>query len=244
MVSHAPKAPNAPGAPDAPILNRARSHYTVPRKDFPGRHDWLMEPIRALYAAELVEADAVLGRILDAVSEAGLDEQLLVVVSADHGEELLDHDGIGHASTTLDSAPHPELVHIPLYLRLPDGRGAGRQVQGRFEQTDLMTTLLPLLGVEVPELAPGVPAWGRDWSAAVLSQAAAPADRPLLVTGSPCGWQCPVADRDKRIHALVDGTSWTFCREGAGVCDPELQGQLQSARRLRARLETPVASPR
>jgi hypothetical protein len=36
--------------PVSPILDRARTGYTVPRADFPGHHGWLKGPIRALYA--------------------------------------------------------------------------------------------------------------------------------------------------------------------------------------------------
>ena len=224
--------------PSSPILDRARSHHTVPRAEFPGRHGWLKRPIRALYAAELAREDRVLGRVLSALASV---ENLIVVVSADHGEELLDHDGIGHASTTLHSPPHPELVRIPLFIRLPDGRGAGEQRSGAFQQIDLMPTLAGLLGIEAEQPVPGLDLDGRDLSAAVLGDAGARAEptseRPVLVSSSPCGWQCPPARRHERIHALIEGKSWMFCDPSAAPCEEpvatHLRGFGRSAELLR-----------
>lgn len=230
--------------PQAPILDRARGSATVPRADYPGRHGWLREPIRALYAAELADADAELGRLLGALDESGLAGRVVLAVAADHGEELLDHDGIGHASTTLDAAPQPELVEIPLYLRLPDGRSAGRVAAGTFRQTDFMPTLLPLLGLSAPAPAGGVLLDGRDLSAQVLSEAVQASPVPTLVTGAPCGWQCPPERRDERVHARISGHDWQWCRPPAALCTGALAGDLESAERRRRALRTPVPSPR
>jgi hypothetical protein len=214
--------------PSSPILDRARSHHTVPRAEFPGRHGWLQRPIRALYAAELARQDRILGTVLAALDPV---ENLILVVSADHGEELLDHDGIGHASTTLHSPPHPELVRIPLFVRLPDGRGAGEQRSGSFQQIDLMPTLAGLLGIGVEQPVSGLDLDGRDLSAAVLGDEAAKAEptsqRPVLVSTSPCGWQCPAARRHERIHALIQGHNWLFCDPGAAPCAEPIAGYLR-----------------
>ena len=217
--------------PSSPILDRARTHHTVPRAEFPGRHGWLQRPIRALYAAELARQDRILGAVL---SELAAVDNLIVIVSADHGEELLDHDGIGHASTTLHSPPHPELVRIPLYIQLPDGRGAGEQRSGAFQQVDLMPTLGGLLGVEFEQPVPGLDLDGRDLSAVVLGEEGARAEstseRPVLVSTSPCGWQCPPDRRHERIHALIEGHSWSFCDQSAGPCEEPIATQLRSLR--------------
>ncbi len=228
--------------PSSPILDRARSHHTVPRAEFPGRHGWLKGPIRALYAAELVHQDRVLSRVLAALEHV---EDLIVVVSADHGEELLDHDGIGHASTTLHSPPHPELVRIPLFVQLPDGRGAGEQRSGAFQQIDLMPTLAGLLGIETEQPVPGLDLDGRDLSAAVLGEVGASAastrERPVLVSTSPCGWQCPPERRHERIHALIEGHSWLFCDPSAAPCEEPISSHLRDLRD-RAELLRPLSA--
>lgn len=225
--------------PAAPILDRARTGFTVPRADFPGRHDWLRESLRALYAAEVADADAAVGRILDALEAADLLRRTVVIVTADHGEELLDHDGVGHASTTLDSAPQPELVEIPLWLRLPDGHLAGRQLDGRFRQTDLMPTLLPLLGLPPTGVDPD----GLDRSLQLLYPPHAPQPAtPALITSSPCGWQCPEERRDERVHARIDH-DWQWCRRGQQDCPEQISEAIERAEERRVQLRTPVPSP-
>jgi hypothetical protein len=242
--------------PDAPILNRARTSHTVPRSMFPGRHRWLKKAIRSLYAAEVVDADDALGDVLELLQNRGLLDRAIVVLTADHGEELLEKDGIGHASTTLRTAPHPEVTRIPLLIRLPDGREAGKILLERFIQSDLMPTLFPLLGVRPEPPAIGVPYSGTDWSRAVLSGPNlkhadprnpdhVPPTRGVLLTSSPCGWQCPPDRRGERIHAWVQEGDRIFCVADAldhSDCPQVLRKALDEAARRRAQLRTPVPS--
>ena len=203
----------------------------------PGDHGWLRPAISALYDAEVADADAVLGRILEAVD--ALPSPPIVVLSADHGEELLERGGIGHASTTLASHPWPELVDVPLLIRFPDHHRAGEQGVGDVQQIDLLPSLLPLLGLAPEPASPGVPLDGRDLSAAWRSGAPTPTP-PLLVHSSPCGWQCPPDRADERVTALFDG-DWIRC---GGACPPAIQTRLDAAEDRRRLLGTPVASPR
>src|SRR5262249_18544451 len=48
-------------------------------------------------------------------------DDMLVVITSDHGEELGDHRGFGHGGTLYD-----ELIRVPLIVRLP-GQDAGRR---------------------------------------------------------------------------------------------------------------------
>lgn len=226
--------------PNAPILNRARSQPTVPRRDFSGRHDWLRPAIRALYLAELVDADRRLGGLLDRLDEEGLLESCLVILTSDHGEELLEHDGIGHASTTLNSAPQPELVHIPYYFRLPGGARGGAVLPGRFEQVDLMPTLFGLVGLQLRSVLPGLTFDGTARATEILGGPIIPSvpGGPTVITSSPCGWQCPEERRGSRVHARVSGTDWAWCRPPQVPCVGELglslDEQRQRAKLLRA----------
>ena len=236
--------------PSSPILDRARTHYRVERDRFPGRHGWLKPAIRALYAAEVADADASLGRVLDTLEASGRADRTIVVLTADHGEELLENDGIGHSSTTLDSVPRPELVEVPLLVRFPDGLGAGARRPHDMRHEDLLPSLLPLLGVSHTRLAPDAPLHGQDRSGVLLGAAADPV--PTWFVGSPCGWQCPGDRRHERVAALRDADGlWTWCRFSATdpqwnrSCEHARLGQyLFGARTLATQLHTPVASPR
>lgn len=67
-----------------------------------------------LYDAEVAFVDAQVGRLLDGLRAAGHERDTLVVLTADHGEEFLDHGGVEHGHTL-----HEELLHVPLILSWP-----------------------------------------------------------------------------------------------------------------------------
>ncbi len=205
----------SPSIPSSPILDRARSHPTVPRADFPGDHSWLRPAIEALYDAEVADADAALGRVLDQVPE-----DVLVVLTADHGEELLERGGIGHASTTLESHPQPELLETPLLIRFPDRRRAGETQPGRMEQQDVMPTLMSLLGVPIEG-----PVDGRDLADALLSGGEIP-PRPALIHSSACGWQC--GEQRPLVHGWW-ADELERCAGPPATCPPSLREALERA---------------
>lgn len=72
----------------------------------------------------------------------GLYDEALIVVTADHGEELYDHEGFGHGYTL-----HREVLHVPLLVKLPFQRASRRQEEW-VSLVDLYPTLLEALGVE------------------------------------------------------------------------------------------------
>jgi hypothetical protein len=114
--------------------------------------------IRALYDAGIAEFDAWFAGLWAALEESGLDENTVIVVTADHGEELLERGEVGHASTTLAGHLHEELVRLPLMLFLPPGVAGpapGSVITAPSDHRDVMTTLLALLGQAVPQVLQG-----------------------------------------------------------------------------------------
>ena len=83
---------------------------------------------------------------MDALRESGVLEDTLVIVVADHGEELGDHGSKGHRETLYD-----ELIRVPIVMawpsRLPRGYTVSHQVRG----IDLLPTVLDLAGVTAPD---------------------------------------------------------------------------------------------
>ncbi len=101
--------------------------------------------IARLYDAEVVATDRAMGTVLRALEDAALLERTLVVVTADHGEELWDHGGYGHGHSMLD-----EVVRVPLFLRV--GRDA--RVDPRSARlVDVAPTLIGTLGLAPPSSA-------------------------------------------------------------------------------------------
>lgn len=104
--------------------------------------------VSALYDGEVLFADALMGRVLQALAQTGLLESSIVVLVSDHGEELADHNNYYyHACSTYES-----VLHVPLMIRFPDRELAGLRIPQIVENLDLTPTLLDLLGIDI-ELA-------------------------------------------------------------------------------------------
>ena len=100
---------------------------------------------RAGYRGEVAFVDEQVGRLLDAVAEAGLEEESLVVFLADHGESLGEHGvWFSHGSRLTD-----EQVRVPLLLR--DPREVPRRIDRPVALLDLRSTLRGLLGLQVAD---------------------------------------------------------------------------------------------
>lgn len=146
---------------DSPLLRAVRDYSMVLRDasvQIPYRHAGQVaasaadrEPLRALYDECVASADAKVGAWLAQLRARGLLERTIVVITADHGEELLDHGWVGHASTGYDGKLEDALLRIPLILRVPGGAHAGRY-RALASQVDVMPTLFDLLGIAAPEL--------------------------------------------------------------------------------------------
>jgi arylsulfatase A-like enzyme len=118
-----------------------------------------------LYDSEVAFTDHHLGRVLAALDERGLTDSTLIVLCADHGEELAEHGWVGHTTPLYE-----ETVRIPMIFAGP-GIAAGtcdRLVQ----LDDLLPTLLsyaglpfPASGVQGRSLLPWIAAEPAAWPA-------------------------------------------------------------------------------
>jgi choline-sulfatase len=98
-----------------------------------------------LYDGEIAYADSALGRFLAYLKKRGWYEGAMIVVVGDHGEGLGEHHEDTHGIFLYDST-----THVPLIVKLPDEREAGRTVEAEVQTTDIMPTILSLLGVAAP----------------------------------------------------------------------------------------------
>jgi arylsulfatase A-like enzyme len=106
--------------------------------------------INALYDSEVHYVDRFLGTLLDGLPESVL-RNTLVVLTADHGEELYDHGGWKHGFTLYE-----DQIHVPLLVRW-DGRiPAGARLPGVVRLLDLAPTLLRAAGGTPPAAWEGV----------------------------------------------------------------------------------------
>jgi arylsulfatase A-like enzyme len=113
------------------------------RGDFTEAH---LRDLTARYDGAIAYTDSVLTRFLEELREQGILDRSLLVITADHGEELFDHGGFGHRRTL-----YGEQLEIPLLIREPAGVGAGRRIAEPVSLVDLPATVLDWLGLLPPE---------------------------------------------------------------------------------------------
>lgn len=107
-----------------------------------------METITRQYFAAVSGVDEQFGRLLDFLKENQMEEDTIVVLSADHGEMLGSH---GRMSKNVW---YEESIHIPLYIR-QKGRLAPAKYKELVASPDHMPTLLGLLDIPVPDTCQG-----------------------------------------------------------------------------------------
>jgi arylsulfatase A-like enzyme len=172
--------------------------------------------VRALYDGEVADVDERLRRNLKRMRETGLLDHTVVIVSADHGEELFDHGWLGHASTGYDAKLYDELIHIPLMIRFPDQSLTGRfnaMVQG----VDFMPTIFDILGVSAAGMQPQM----QGHSLLPILKGKKDKIRDYVFSQTALkGWTTPKDEMTKRIVS-VRGTSkkliWIPYEEGVRV---------------------------
>ena len=159
--------PDYEEAPDRPWRLPLTETWFAGRRPTAAELAW----VEALYDGGIRATDHALGGLLEALDALGLTEDTLVVVTSDHGEEFLDHGGMGHGQL------FGECVRVPLIFAHPSlPVWADRTVDQITGGTDLVPTLADLLGWAPPEGIAGVSvvralAGDPDPDAAALSMA-------------------------------------------------------------------------
>ncbi|MBI5499435.1 MAG: sulfatase [Deltaproteobacteria bacterium] len=106
--------------------------------------------LEALYDGEISYHDAQAPLLWDALAEHGFLDDTLVVVAADHGEEFFEHGSVGHGHSLYE-----ELLHVPLFFRLPGVFEGGGTIDTVVGLVDVLPTAFETLGLPVPETAQG-----------------------------------------------------------------------------------------
>lgn len=113
--------------------------------------------LNLVYEAKMRQADETsLGPLLQGLRAAGRYDETLILVTADHGEELLDHGGYHHGYALWE-----ELTHVPLVVKYAKGRRPARlgsRVDDFSQSIDVLPSLLALAGLPEDPRLPGKPA--------------------------------------------------------------------------------------
>jgi arylsulfatase A-like enzyme/Flp pilus assembly protein TadD len=93
------------------------------------------------YDGEVEHADEIVGRFIDHLKAKQLYDRATIVLLSDHGEGLGDHGEDEHGIFL-----YRETIRVPLIVKLPASRGAGRRVAAPVQHIDIPPTILDLIG--------------------------------------------------------------------------------------------------
>jgi arylsulfatase A-like enzyme len=149
MDPHNPYRPPAEYAAMFPVQG-GRYHYAngPAPADFDD-HDLAL--MTALYDAEIRFLDHGLGRLIGELETRDGSGSTLVIVTADHGEELLDHGGLGHGKTV-----ELEQLRIPLLMAGgPVAAATGQRIAPLVRNLDLAPTIVDAAALDAPAVFEG-----------------------------------------------------------------------------------------
>ena len=102
-----------------------------------------IEKIKSLYCDAIRYNDERIGELIQYLKEKGEYEDTLFILFGDHGDAFMEHGEYGHCS-----APYNEVVNIPLIIKFPGQKYAGKEVKENVSITDIYPTILELLGAK------------------------------------------------------------------------------------------------
>lgn len=123
----------------APLALTAQRRHRLPGH----RDEATLREIQARYYAMITRVDAKIGRILDALDQAGLRDSTIVVFLSDHGDFAGQYSLPEKWDTTFADC----LTHVPCIFRAP-GLPCGVARDALSDHTDIAPTLCTLLGID------------------------------------------------------------------------------------------------
>lgn len=158
--------------------------------------------IRTLFTQTLRQQDAKVGKVLMKLEELGLRDNTLIVVTADHGDELMEHGFVGHASTNWDSTVYDDLIQIPLVIFYPQKLPKGKRIDTQVRMIDIMPTVLDILDIPLTAKIQG-----KSFLPHIMGET--DFQETAFSETTPCGYSCPKRLENNRLWA-VRTNEWKF----------------------------------
>jgi arylsulfatase A-like enzyme len=102
-----------------------------------------MDVLTALYDSRLASTDAMVGQLIEYLRRENILDETLIIIVADHGENLGEHGLMSHQYCVYDT-----LAHVPLIIRYPPLFPAGQRVPDQVQTLELFTTIMDILAVD------------------------------------------------------------------------------------------------
>ena len=102
------------------------------------------------YDGAISYTDEQIGRLTDALKELDLDKNTLIILTADHGEMLGEHD-----IYFTHNGAYEENIRVPLIIRFPKLCPRGKVISRQVSLVDIAPTILELVGLNRPSYMQG-----------------------------------------------------------------------------------------
>jgi len=106
----------------------------------------------ALYDGEIRYVDYVIGSLVDYLKSSELWESTIIIITADHGEEFMEHGTIGHVGKMHYTHIYDELLKVPLIISGGASPYKGIEVNSYVDSVCIPPTLLEIL--DIPHRVP------------------------------------------------------------------------------------------
>ena len=129
-------------------------HYYDPHDPYDPPEPYKTEYASHPYDGEIAYTDEIFGKLMATLEAWHLKDRTIIVLTADHGEGLGEHNEQVHGMFLYNTT-----MHVPLFIYVP-GSGS-RRIDGVVRHIDLAPTILDLLGMETPAEMQGVSLIGK-----------------------------------------------------------------------------------
>jgi choline-sulfatase len=119
-----------------------------PREPWYQKSDKFKENLISLYDSEINYLDE---KIKKMYHHYGWDKNTLVIVVADHGEELWDHDKVGHGFSLFQ-----EVVRVPFLIYFPERHQSPKRITTKVSNMDVMPTIQHYLQLKSSQAKTGI----------------------------------------------------------------------------------------
>jgi len=100
----------------------------------------------ALYDAEILYVDHYIGQFLKKLKEYNLYDKTMIIVTADHGELMGEHNKFRHGHDL-----YQQEIHIPMLIKYPHGEVSPARTDTQVQLVDIMPIILERLKIDIPD---------------------------------------------------------------------------------------------
>ncbi len=121
-----------------------------------GSDVWLVDQAYQQHLAQVGYADSVVGELIAQLEQAGLYDDTMIIVVADHGIAV--RPDIAHRRVVTEETVG-DIAAIPLFIKRPHNEDGGVD-DYRAETVDILPTITSVLGVDLPWATDGISLFG------------------------------------------------------------------------------------